>query len=156
MRVSIVSIVSLTLALTNFVYAHSDDTLHAREYVDELSVRDIGDALAHISTRDLMSELSERLERRERIHKCPLCPSMFMVANSFDDHLRKEHPGYRLQFNTQPKLNTQPKPKPKPKRRNGQLTKCPHCFRQFVISDNLKDHVGREHPGSPPGQAGRR
>ncbi|KAF5310464.1 hypothetical protein D9611_012259 [Ephemerocybe angulata] len=145
MRVSIVSIVSLTLALTNFVYAHSDDTLHAREYVDELSVRDVGDALADISTRDLMSELSERLERRERIHKCPLCPSMFMVVNTFDEHLRKEHPGYRLQFNT-PK----PKPKPKPKRRYGQLEKCPHCFRQFVVHNNLKDHVGQEHPGSPP------
>ncbi|KAF5310419.1 hypothetical protein D9611_012280 [Ephemerocybe angulata] len=89
MRVSIIT--SLALALANFVYAHSDDTLHAREYIDELSVRDIGDALASISTRDLISDLSERLERRQSLMKCPFCPRQFVVPNYYNAHLTGDH-----------------------------------------------------------------
>ncbi|KAF5335411.1 hypothetical protein D9611_011745 [Ephemerocybe angulata] len=101
MRVSIVSIVSLTLALANFVYAHSDDTLHAREYVDGLSVREIGDALADISTRDLISELSERLERREggELLQCPHCFRRFVNPNNLAAHIQEEHSGNQRKVN---------------------------------------------------------
>ncbi|KAF5335341.1 hypothetical protein D9611_011738 [Ephemerocybe angulata] len=100
MRVSIVSIVSLTLALANFVSAHSDDILHAREYVDDLSVRDIGDALADISTRDLISELSERLERRGgELLQCPHCFRRFVNPNNLAAHIAEEHSGNQRKVN---------------------------------------------------------
>ncbi|KAF5335285.1 hypothetical protein D9611_011742 [Ephemerocybe angulata] len=100
MRVSILSIFSLTLALANFVSAHSDDTLNAREYVDDLSVRETSaDVLADISTRDLISELSDRLERRGgELLKCPHCPRQFVNPNN------------RISFPLLPLLPTPPSP----------------------------------------------
>ncbi|KAF5318220.1 hypothetical protein D9611_014897 [Ephemerocybe angulata] len=66
MRLTLIPIV-LSLA-TSFVSAYGDDTsLDAREYIDELVARDLQLAqVSDLSTRDLIDELSERLEIRER------------------------------------------------------------------------------------------
>ncbi|KAF5331258.1 hypothetical protein D9611_013123 [Ephemerocybe angulata] len=131
MRVSILSIVSLTLALANFVSGHSDDAHRAREYVDDISVRETStDVLADISTRDLISELSERLERRggtpHVLMKCPHCPRQFVVRTNYNEHIL-EHalPNHAI----------------------GQALKCPYCPRPFYAHNNLIEHILVAHPG---------
>ncbi|KAF5311365.1 hypothetical protein D9611_012557 [Ephemerocybe angulata] len=111
MRVSILSIVSLTLVLANFVSGHSDDALCAREYVDNLSLRKTNtDVLADISTRYLISELSERLERLQanfnehilehsahskqpvgKAMQCPHCSSRFFALSNLNTHIANAH-----------------------------------------------------------------
>ncbi|KAF6754999.1 hypothetical protein DFP72DRAFT_898206 [Ephemerocybe angulata] len=131
MRVSILSILSLTLALANFVSGHSDDAHRAREYVDDLSVRETStDVLADISTRDLISELSEHLERRKwgtphKLMNCPHCTRQFVVGNNLDEHIMGEHslPNHAI----------------------GQAVKCPHCDRLFYAHNNLVEHIRMAH-----------
>ncbi|KAF5335283.1 hypothetical protein D9611_011744 [Ephemerocybe angulata] len=151
MRVSILSIVSLTLALANFVSGHSDDALHAREYVDDLSLRETNtDVLADISTRDLISELSERLERREEY---------------VDDlSLRETNTDVLADISTRDLISELSE---RLERRDWgtphRLLKCPHCHRQFIIPTNLVIHIAEVHSGQTNqpkpvngGKAGRR
>ncbi|KAF6753739.1 hypothetical protein DFP72DRAFT_402539 [Ephemerocybe angulata] len=60
--------VLLSLA-ASFVSAYHDDTsLDAREYIDELVARDLQLAqLSDLSTRELINELSERLQLERRV-----------------------------------------------------------------------------------------
>ncbi|KAF6750592.1 hypothetical protein DFP72DRAFT_851669 [Ephemerocybe angulata] len=86
MRVSL-ALIPIVAALASYVKAHSDPSFDAREYTDELAAR--GDAytealerreiMTDISTRELIQELSERLERREgeKQKKCKYCGRTF-------------------------------------------------------------------------------
>ncbi|KAF6748311.1 hypothetical protein DFP72DRAFT_1074391 [Ephemerocybe angulata] len=83
MRVgSILSLFPLVLSLRLLANAHSvgDHTLESRDFVDELSVRepefpslDAREILSDISTRELIDELSDRLERRAFKYNCKVC-----------------------------------------------------------------------------------
>ncbi|KAF6753725.1 hypothetical protein DFP72DRAFT_1069292 [Ephemerocybe angulata] len=88
MRLTLVPIL-LSLA-TSFVSAYHDHTasLHAREYIDSLAARDLHVQLSDLSTRDLIGELSERLERRYK-WKCGKCKRTFDTSKgdvSASDH----------------------------------------------------------------------
>ncbi|KAF5324014.1 hypothetical protein D9611_008444 [Ephemerocybe angulata] len=87
MRVSL-ALIPIVAALASYVKAHSDPSFYAREYTDELAAR--GDAytealerreiMTDISTRELIQELSERLERRadeKKQKKCKYCGRTF-------------------------------------------------------------------------------
>ncbi|KAF6750043.1 hypothetical protein DFP72DRAFT_1072657 [Ephemerocybe angulata] len=72
MRLSLIALVPLT-ALLSVVHAHSDYTYEAREHINELATRDFEDSLlttrqelADLSTRELLNELEDRLQRRGR------------------------------------------------------------------------------------------
>ncbi|KAF5323963.1 hypothetical protein D9611_008425 [Ephemerocybe angulata] len=83
MRVGpILSLIPLVLSLRSLANAHSvgDHTFEGRDFVDELSVREPGftslnarDILSGISTRELIDELSDRLERRAFKYNCKVC-----------------------------------------------------------------------------------
>ncbi|KAJ2928347.1 hypothetical protein H1R20_g8767, partial [Candolleomyces eurysporus] len=98
MRVSFSTLLSVIVSLTAWVAsAHHDGgaPLEARDWMDGLSTRDleiVGDilerreVLAEFSTRDLIDELSDRLERRGNIiskkktYKCPYCGTKYDTA----------------------------------------------------------------------------
>ncbi|KAF5335791.1 hypothetical protein D9611_009580 [Ephemerocybe angulata] len=89
MRISLLSLISFTIALASYVHAHPDHSSslnEARSYADALSARDILDAL---STRDLIDELSGRLERRAFV--CSVCRNTFPSASALQEHVRREH-----------------------------------------------------------------
>ncbi|KAF5310418.1 hypothetical protein D9611_012281 [Ephemerocybe angulata] len=72
MRLSLIALVPLTALLSSVVHARSDYTYEAREHIDELATRAFDDSLlttrqdlADLSTRDLLNELQDRLQRRE-------------------------------------------------------------------------------------------
>ncbi|KAJ2935508.1 hypothetical protein H1R20_g1584, partial [Candolleomyces eurysporus] len=91
MRISFATLLPVVVSLTTWVAsAHHDGGAHleARDWMDGLNTRDleiVGDilerreVLAEFSTRDLIDELSDRLERRGNIiskrktYKCPYC-----------------------------------------------------------------------------------
>ncbi|KAF6746509.1 hypothetical protein DFP72DRAFT_855379 [Ephemerocybe angulata] len=79
MRLSLLALIPIAASLFTYVSAHYDDAFEGREYVDEVVVtRSFHDflehreALAGITSRELLDELSERLERREYV-KCLGC-----------------------------------------------------------------------------------
>ncbi|KAF6750572.1 hypothetical protein DFP72DRAFT_1048322 [Ephemerocybe angulata] len=83
---SILSLFPLVLSLRLLANAHSvgDHTLESRDFVDELSVRepeftslDARDTFSDISTRELIDELSDRLERRVFRWHCKRCQMEF-------------------------------------------------------------------------------
>ncbi|KAF6763189.1 hypothetical protein DFP72DRAFT_1060365 [Ephemerocybe angulata] len=85
MRLTFVKAIPIVVALASYVQGHVQDhkassAHHARELVDDLSLRgvsdilrreEVADALTDISTRDLMEELSDRLEARSRFAGWP-------------------------------------------------------------------------------------
>ncbi|KAF6745760.1 ectomycorrhizas-regulated small secreted protein [Ephemerocybe angulata] len=80
MRVSLPTLLSVAISLASIVNAHQDQTLEARDYVDKLTAREVAytdlerrDLFADISTRELIDELSDRLERRGRYYVCNDC-----------------------------------------------------------------------------------
>ncbi|KAF6760976.1 hypothetical protein DFP72DRAFT_843231 [Ephemerocybe angulata] len=86
MRVSL-ALIPVVAALVSYVNAHSDPFFDAREYIDDLVAREDGytetlerrEIMADISTRELIQELSERLERRapEKLKQCKFCKRTF-------------------------------------------------------------------------------
>ncbi|KAF6745092.1 hypothetical protein DFP72DRAFT_454597 [Ephemerocybe angulata] len=56
-------LLSIVASLAVLSQAYSDDVFEARDYIDELSTRTV--ALSSLSTRELITELSERLDRRK-------------------------------------------------------------------------------------------
>ncbi|KAF6752488.1 hypothetical protein DFP72DRAFT_1171675 [Ephemerocybe angulata] len=76
MRLSFVALFSIFASMACTGYAHSDHdhALHAREFMDDLSSQ-----LSDISTRDLVSALGERLERRRNSPRkcCRTCGKVF-------------------------------------------------------------------------------
>lgn len=68
-------------------FAPNEDFFEARELVDEFAnFERRSDVLADFSTRELVSELSERLERRGNIiskkktYQCPYCGKKYPTA----------------------------------------------------------------------------
>ncbi|KAF6746466.1 hypothetical protein DFP72DRAFT_1175583 [Ephemerocybe angulata] len=83
MRVPLFTLLSCALSLASHIAAYGDHSLEAREAIDavlaerglyenDLSVREL---LADVSTRELIGELSERLERRA--NDCLECGKSF-------------------------------------------------------------------------------
>ncbi|KAF6759206.1 hypothetical protein DFP72DRAFT_1102452 [Ephemerocybe angulata] len=73
MRVSAFTLISVAASLATYVAASSKSTYDARELLDEFATRDLEafdyalerrEIIADLSTRDLIDELSDRLERR--------------------------------------------------------------------------------------------
>ncbi|KAF6752507.1 hypothetical protein DFP72DRAFT_905009 [Ephemerocybe angulata] len=72
MRLSLLALIPIAASLFTYVSAHYDDAFEGREYVDEVVVTrsldetlERREVLAGITSRELLDELSERLERRE-------------------------------------------------------------------------------------------
>ncbi|KAF6742256.1 hypothetical protein DFP72DRAFT_69483 [Ephemerocybe angulata] len=97
MRVSILSLLPFALALASFANAHVDydHSLSARDYLDELSVASLErrELLGDLTTRELIEELSERLDRRGgQTFTCPYtdtgCTKVFTTLQAFEKHLK--------------------------------------------------------------------
>ncbi|KAF6750179.1 hypothetical protein DFP72DRAFT_1048460 [Ephemerocybe angulata] len=97
MRFSILSLLPIALALASFTNAHvdRDHSLSAREYLDELSVvasLERRELLEDLTTRELIDELSDRLERREQLFKCPYtnvgCTKVFNTWQLMEAHVQ--------------------------------------------------------------------
>ncbi|KAF5311219.1 hypothetical protein D9611_013041 [Ephemerocybe angulata] len=92
MRLLLLSFIPLLLQVATAYYDDSD--FYAREYYpDSLSTR--SDALTHLSTRELLGELSLRLERRgscmskaDKDFKCDVCDTKFPCTQK-DSHPSK-------------------------------------------------------------------
>ncbi|KAF6746689.1 hypothetical protein DFP72DRAFT_1175535 [Ephemerocybe angulata] len=94
MRVgSLLSLVPLVLSLRSLANTHSigDHTLESRDFIDELRIRepefnslDPRNTLSDISIRELIDELSDRLERRAFKFTCKRCKTGFDVLPSGD------------------------------------------------------------------------
>ncbi|KAF6755212.1 hypothetical protein DFP72DRAFT_847775 [Ephemerocybe angulata] len=76
MRLSLIALIPLA-AFFSVVHAQSDYTREAREHIDELATRAFEDVLlttrqelADLSTRDLVNELKDRLQRRSDRYYC--------------------------------------------------------------------------------------
>ncbi|KAF5335700.1 hypothetical protein D9611_009609 [Ephemerocybe angulata] len=64
MHFTALRLLSIVASLVVLSKAYSDDVFEARDYIDDLSTR--ADAsLSSLSTRELIAELSERLDRRK-------------------------------------------------------------------------------------------
>ncbi|KAJ2930859.1 hypothetical protein H1R20_g6224, partial [Candolleomyces eurysporus] len=103
MRVSFATLLPVVVSLTAWVAsAHRDGgaPLEARDWMDGLSTRDLEsvgeilerrEVLADFSTRDLIDELSDRLERRgnliskKKTYKCPYCGTKYSTAQQAKD-----------------------------------------------------------------------
>ncbi|KAF6745817.1 ectomycorrhizas-regulated small secreted protein [Ephemerocybe angulata] len=92
MRVSILSLLPFALALASFANARVDydHSLSARDYLDELSVTSLErrELLEGLTTREIIEELSERLDRRQKF-KCLYsnhCSKEFDTAKAMVDH----------------------------------------------------------------------
>ncbi|KAF6745816.1 hypothetical protein DFP72DRAFT_856001 [Ephemerocybe angulata] len=92
MRLSLIALIPLT-AFFCVVHARSDYTHEAREHIDELATRAF-EVLADLSTRDLVNELEDRLQRRAATYPtyhCLACGEYFFKAESANAHGRKEN-----------------------------------------------------------------
>ncbi|KAF5334452.1 hypothetical protein D9611_014479 [Ephemerocybe angulata] len=98
MRFNILLLAPTIVALATYVQGHYDE-FDARDLVDELSVRnllrrsEIMDDLAEISTRDLITELSSRLEARggggsKPVYNCWLCNKEFSNKDDARNHCK--------------------------------------------------------------------
>ncbi|KAF6750750.1 hypothetical protein DFP72DRAFT_1062732 [Ephemerocybe angulata] len=98
MRLSLIALIPLT-AFFSVVHARSDYTHEAREHIDELATRAFEDSLlstrqvlADLSTRDLVNELEDRLQRRSATYNtyhCLACDEKFYTADSANAHGNK-------------------------------------------------------------------
>ncbi|KAF6759264.1 hypothetical protein DFP72DRAFT_1167127 [Ephemerocybe angulata] len=76
---SLVALVPLAASLATLATARGYEYNDAREYIDELSLRENAEGLStrgllsELSTRELIDELSDRLERRTRYGTCKHC-----------------------------------------------------------------------------------
>ncbi|KAF6742824.1 hypothetical protein DFP72DRAFT_1081198 [Ephemerocybe angulata] len=76
---SLVALVPLAASLATLVTARGYEYNDARDYIDELSLRENAEGLStrellsDLSTRELIDELSDRLERRTRSGTCKNC-----------------------------------------------------------------------------------
>ncbi|KAF5311199.1 hypothetical protein D9611_013022 [Ephemerocybe angulata] len=80
---SLVALVPLAASLATLATAREYEYNDAREYIDELSLRETANSedlstrseqiLSELSTRELIDELSDRLERRTRYGTCKNC-----------------------------------------------------------------------------------
>ncbi|KAF6750957.1 hypothetical protein DFP72DRAFT_908928, partial [Ephemerocybe angulata] len=77
MRVHFLALLSTFVSLACLSSAHHEHSVDSREFVDALSTvqtRDLGD----ISTREIIGEINERLERRNFARWCcPECKKEF-------------------------------------------------------------------------------
>ncbi|KAF6752107.1 hypothetical protein DFP72DRAFT_1047462 [Ephemerocybe angulata] len=64
MHLPTLHLLSIVASLAVLSRAHSDHAFDAREYMDELSTRTDA-VLSSLATRELIAELSERLDRRK-------------------------------------------------------------------------------------------
>ncbi|KAF6741835.1 hypothetical protein DFP72DRAFT_861430 [Ephemerocybe angulata] len=96
MRLSLIALIPLT-AFLSVVHARSDYTYEAREHIDELATRAFEGSvlttrqdLADLSTRDLLNELGDRLQRRlgdKRRFLCVTCSKHFVGAKNANKHV---------------------------------------------------------------------
>ncbi|KAF6747245.1 hypothetical protein DFP72DRAFT_920339, partial [Ephemerocybe angulata] len=101
MRLSLIALIPLT-AFVSVVHAQSDYTHEAREHIDELATRAFKNSLlttrqdlADLSTRDLLNELEDRLQRRAKDeYVCELDGIPFPNIRSAEDHV-KTHPSHK-------------------------------------------------------------
>ncbi|KAF6750189.1 hypothetical protein DFP72DRAFT_851879 [Ephemerocybe angulata] len=119
MRVPLFTLLSCALSLASYAAAHGDHSFEAREAIDtvlaerglyenDLSVQEL---LTDVSTRELLGELSERLEvRADFICQVPGCGTKFPSEHPLTAHMNNAHP----QRNRKPKPNPGPKPRPRP------------------------------------------
>ncbi|KAF6755629.1 hypothetical protein DFP72DRAFT_1119650 [Ephemerocybe angulata] len=109
MRLSLIALIPLN-ALFSVVHAHSDYSYEAREHIDELETRAFDDSLlatrqdlADLSTRDLLDELEDRLQRRKKkepTFECVRCGDILVtgkegVAKHYNDTLPAGHMFWR-------------------------------------------------------------
>ncbi|KAF6764379.1 ectomycorrhizas-regulated small secreted protein [Ephemerocybe angulata] len=104
MRVSL-ALIPIVAAFVSYVNAYSDPSFNAREYIDELAGREDAytealerrEIMSDISTRELVQELSERLERRgEKLMQCKYCKRTYRgtrIPVSWDKNCDKRTPG---------------------------------------------------------------
>ncbi|KAF6765589.1 hypothetical protein DFP72DRAFT_1058171 [Ephemerocybe angulata] len=92
MRLSLIALIPLT-AFFSVVHAQSDYTREAREHIDELATRAFEDVLlttrqelADLSTRDLVNELKDRLQRRSDRYYCVCCGDHFYDIKAANAH----------------------------------------------------------------------
>ncbi|KAF6744191.1 hypothetical protein DFP72DRAFT_85772 [Ephemerocybe angulata] len=86
MRFSLFTLTALTVGLlASFSNARSDNELEARDIEYFLEQREMLDAL---STRELIEELSVRLDRRYS-HTCGKCGKYFKSSAMYDNHVCK-------------------------------------------------------------------
>ncbi|KAF6743105.1 hypothetical protein DFP72DRAFT_1080784 [Ephemerocybe angulata] len=96
MRLSLIALIPLT-AFISVVHARSDYTHEAREHIDGLATRAFEDSLlstrqglADLSTRDLVNELKDRLQRRsDNRYYCLACGDHFYSVTDANDHGKK-------------------------------------------------------------------
>ncbi|KAF5313633.1 hypothetical protein D9611_010082 [Ephemerocybe angulata] len=96
MRLSLTALIPLA-AFFSVVHAQSDYTHEAREHIDELATRAFKNSLlttrqdlADLSTRDLLNELEDRLQRRAKDrYVCEICGNPFFNIRSAKAHVEK-------------------------------------------------------------------
>ncbi|KAF6745822.1 hypothetical protein DFP72DRAFT_1153484 [Ephemerocybe angulata] len=89
MRLSLIALIPLT-AFLSVVHAHTHE---AREHIDELATRAFKTSLlttrqdlADLSTRDLLNELEDRLQRRADRYYCKTCFKYFYKKEKAEAH----------------------------------------------------------------------
>ncbi|KAF6754559.1 hypothetical protein DFP72DRAFT_1125266 [Ephemerocybe angulata] len=94
MRLSLIALIPLT-AFFSVVHARSDHTHEAREHISELATRACEDSLlstrqdlADLSTRDLVNELEDRLQRRRDDYICLACNVLYSSKKVANQHAR--------------------------------------------------------------------
>ncbi|KAF6748756.1 hypothetical protein DFP72DRAFT_853142 [Ephemerocybe angulata] len=86
MQFSLLAFLPVFISLASIVNAHHDHGLHARDEVSatrsfdesQLSLREL---LGEMTTRELIEEFTERLERRN-VFTCPCCKATFTEAQT--------------------------------------------------------------------------
>ncbi|KAF5310481.1 hypothetical protein D9611_012278 [Ephemerocybe angulata] len=91
MRLSLIALIPLT-AFCSAVHAHTHE---AREHIDELATRAFKNSLittrqdlADLSTRDLLNELEDRLQRRKNRWVCVICGNPYFTLQSAEAHVK--------------------------------------------------------------------
>ncbi|KAF6746444.1 hypothetical protein DFP72DRAFT_1076303 [Ephemerocybe angulata] len=80
MRLSLPTLISVIVSLVHIVNAQQDVLLHSRSHAN----RPITLSSADISTRELIAELSDRLERRPEWYQCRFCRKIFATTEEAD------------------------------------------------------------------------
>ncbi|KAF6759258.1 ectomycorrhizas-regulated small secreted protein [Ephemerocybe angulata] len=91
---SLLALVPFAASLATLVTARGYEQNDARDYIDELSLREDADGLStrellsELSTRELIGELSDRLERRTKYGKCKYCKKKSVIkGDSCSEHV---------------------------------------------------------------------
>ncbi|KAF6747400.1 hypothetical protein DFP72DRAFT_1174905 [Ephemerocybe angulata] len=95
MQFSLLALLPLFVSLASIVSARHDHGLHARDELSatrsfdesQLSLREL---LGDMTTRELIEELTERMERRG-LRSCPYCKVAFANTERVLGHIQSDH-----------------------------------------------------------------